>query len=65
MRLTEPGHIGTMATKNRVVMAAMGIRGTTDKDGVDLHPTLTRVLRIRSDPSYNGSEQYYQAAKRL
>jgi len=33
MRLTEPGRIGTMETKNRVVMAAMGIRGTTDPDG--------------------------------
>jgi len=33
MRLTEPGRIGTMETANRVVMAAMGIRGTTDEDG--------------------------------
>ncbi len=33
MRLTEPGRIGTMETRNRVVMAAMGIRGTTDDDG--------------------------------
>lgn len=28
LRLTEPGRIGTMETRNRVVMAAMEIRGT-------------------------------------
>jgi len=33
MRLLEPGHIGTMALKNRVIMPAMGIRGTVEKDG--------------------------------
>ncbi len=33
MKLTEPGRIGSMETRNRVVMAAMGIRGTTDDDG--------------------------------
>ncbi len=33
MRLMESGRIGTLVTKNRVVMAAMGIRGTTDDDG--------------------------------
>ncbi|HJP39553.1 MAG TPA: FAD-dependent oxidoreductase [Gammaproteobacteria bacterium] len=33
MMLMEPGRIGSMETKNRVIMAAMGIRGTTDEDG--------------------------------
>ncbi len=33
MRLLEPGRIGTLELKNRVIMAAMGIRGTVDKDG--------------------------------
>ncbi|MFQ5634523.1 MAG: hypothetical protein ACE5G3_04230, partial [Gammaproteobacteria bacterium] len=33
MMLTEPGRIGAMRTRNRVVMAAMGIRGTTEADG--------------------------------
>jgi len=33
MRLVEPGRIGTLEIKNRIVMAAMGIRGTTDEDG--------------------------------
>jgi len=33
MKLTQPGRIGAMETRNRVVMAAMGIRGTTDDDG--------------------------------
>ena len=32
-RLTEPGRIGAMQSKNRTIMAAMGIRGTTDEDG--------------------------------
>lgn len=33
MRLMEPGRIGTMTVKNRVVMAAMGIRGLVEPDG--------------------------------
>lgn len=33
MRLLEPGNIGSMTLKNRVIMAAMGIRGTVEKDG--------------------------------
>jgi len=33
MKLMESGRIGTLETKNRIVMAAMGIRGTTDDDG--------------------------------
>ncbi len=33
MKLIEPGQIGTMKVKNRTIMAAMGIRGTTDDDG--------------------------------
>lgn len=33
MRLLEPGRIGTMELKNCVIMAAMGIRGTVEKDG--------------------------------
>ncbi len=33
MRLLEPGRIGTLELKNRVIMAAMGIRGTVEKDG--------------------------------
>lgn len=33
MRLTEPGRIGALQIRNRVIMAAMGIRGTTDDDG--------------------------------
>jgi 2-enoate reductase len=33
MRLLEPGHIGTLKLKNRVIMPAMGIRGTVEKDG--------------------------------
>jgi len=33
MKLLEPGTIGTMALKNRVVMAAMGVRGLCDPDG--------------------------------
>jgi len=39
MRLMESGCIGSMETKNRVVMAAMGIRGTTDDDGDWGEPT--------------------------
>ncbi len=33
MRLLEPGNIGSMELKNRVIMPAMGIRGTVEKDG--------------------------------
>lgn len=33
MRLLEPGNIGSMQLKNRVIMPAMGIRGTVEKDG--------------------------------
>ncbi len=33
MRLLESGHIGTLKLKNRVIMPAMGIRGTVEKDG--------------------------------
>ncbi|MCP4001233.1 MAG: FAD-dependent oxidoreductase [Gammaproteobacteria bacterium] len=33
MQLLEPGHIGTMELKNRVIMPAMGIRGTVEEDG--------------------------------
>ena len=33
MRLLEPGRIGALELKNRVIMAAMGIRGTVEKDG--------------------------------
>ena len=33
MRLLEPGRIGAMELKNRVIMPAMGIRGTVEKDG--------------------------------
>lgn len=33
MRLLEPGRIGNLCLKNRVIMAAMGIRGTVEKDG--------------------------------
>ncbi len=33
MKLLEPGRIGTMETKNRVVMAPMGVRGLCDEDG--------------------------------
>jgi 2-enoate reductase len=33
MQLLEPGRIGTMVLKNRVIMPAMGIRGTVEKDG--------------------------------
>ncbi len=33
MKLMEPGRIGTMELKNRVIMAAMGIRGVVDDDG--------------------------------
>lgn len=33
MRLLEPGHIGRLKLKNRVIMPAMGIRGTVEKDG--------------------------------
>jgi 2-enoate reductase len=30
MKLLEPGHIGKLVIKNRIIMAAMGIRGTCD-----------------------------------
>ncbi len=30
MKLLEPGHIGKLTIKNRIIMAAMGIRGTCD-----------------------------------
>ena len=30
MKLLEPGHIGKLTVKNRIIMAAMGIRGTCD-----------------------------------
>ena len=30
MKLLEPGRIGTLTIKNRIIMAAMGIRGTCD-----------------------------------
>jgi 2-enoate reductase len=33
MKLLEPGRIGTLELKNRVVMAAMGVRGLCDPDG--------------------------------
>lgn len=33
MRLLEPGYIGNLKLKNRVIMPAMGIRGTVEKDG--------------------------------
>lgn len=33
MEILEPGRIGTMETKNRIVMAAMGVRGLCDPDG--------------------------------
>ena len=33
MRLLEPGRIGAIELKNRVIMPAMGIRGTVEKDG--------------------------------
>ncbi len=33
MKILEPGVIGSMQVKNRIVMAAMGIRGLTDPDG--------------------------------
>jgi len=33
MKLLEPSRIGTMELKNRVIMPAMGIRGTVEKDG--------------------------------
>jgi len=33
MKLLEPGRIGVMELKNRVVMAAMGVRGLCDPDG--------------------------------
>ncbi len=33
MKLLEPGHIGSMEIKNRIVMAAMGIRGLCDQEG--------------------------------
>ncbi len=33
MQLLQPGHIGTLELKNRVIMPAMGIRGTVEADG--------------------------------
>ncbi len=33
MRLMQSGCIGAMTVKNRVVMAAMGIRGMVEPDG--------------------------------
>ena len=33
MKLLQPGRIGTLEIKNRVVMAAMGVRGLCDADG--------------------------------
>ena len=33
MQLFEPGKIGTMEVKNRIVMAPMGISGTVEADG--------------------------------
>ncbi|MBM4310602.1 MAG: hypothetical protein FJ119_06620 [Deltaproteobacteria bacterium] len=33
MKLLEPGRIGTLELKNRIVMAAMGVRGLCDPDG--------------------------------
>ncbi len=33
MKLLEPGRIGTMEVKNRIIMAAMGVRGLCDPDG--------------------------------
>jgi len=33
LKLLEQGHIGTMQVRNRIVLAAMGIRGTADSDG--------------------------------
>lgn len=33
MKLFEPGKIGSMVVKNRVIMAAMGTRGLCDLDG--------------------------------
>ncbi|MEI6126149.1 MAG: NADH:flavin oxidoreductase, partial [Pseudomonadota bacterium] len=32
MKLLEPGHIGTLEIKNRIIMAPMGIRGLCDPD---------------------------------
>ena len=33
MKLLEPGRIGTLELKNRIVMAAMGVRGLCEADG--------------------------------
>ena len=33
MKIFEPGKIGKVATKNRIVMAPMGIGGLVDSDG--------------------------------
>jgi len=33
VQLLQPGHIGTLELKNRVIMPAMGIRGTVEADG--------------------------------
>ncbi|MFC1671319.1 FAD-dependent oxidoreductase, partial [Spirochaetota bacterium] len=33
MKLLEPGKIGNLEIKNRIVMAAMGVRGLCDEDG--------------------------------
>jgi 2-enoate reductase len=33
MKLLEPGRIGTLEIKNRIVMAAMGVRGLCEPDG--------------------------------
>ena len=33
MKILEPGRIGTLELKNRIVMAAMGVRGLCDPDG--------------------------------
>ena len=30
MKLLEPGHIGNLEIKNRIIMAPMGMRGTCD-----------------------------------
>jgi 2,4-dienoyl-CoA reductase-like NADH-dependent reductase (Old Yellow Enzyme family) len=35
MKLLEPGRIGNVEIKNRIIMAPMGIRGTCDPDTED------------------------------
>ena len=35
MKLLEPGRIGTLEIKNRIIMAPMGIRGVCDAGSVN------------------------------